>query len=148
MNYQSKNPYYLNNEEYDYLNSKTHLSMPHVFGPGRWDILHSYAKMCKTIEDKKQFANFVENIFAPTIKCLECRNHFNAMLMEYPVPFSSRLYKSNNVWTELDSSFKWSWMVHNIVNERLNKPQISFETCLKLYDIETQTCTQCYKPYN
>jgi len=140
------NPLTPTSKQYEYLNSKTHLSMPHVFGPGRWDILHSYAKMCQTVEQKKQFAKFVEEVFLPTIKCKECQTHFRNTLNEYPVPFGEKKFNDFIDWTNDDSPFKWAWKVHNIVNQRLNKPQLSFETCLLLYDINSETCQQCYKP--
>lgn len=147
MNIVKRNPYQLSNDEYEYLANQSHITSPSIFGPGRWDILHSYAKMCYTREDKEQFAKFVYNVFTPTIKCLECQNHFKALLLEYPVPFGERLF-NDQPWSDLDSPFKWAWKVHNLVNKRLNKKQMSFETCLRLYDTNSETCNNCFKPMN
>jgi len=123
-----------------------YISNPVVFGAGRWEILHSYASLCKTPEKKKEFATFVENVFGPTIKCLECRNHFLAMLEKYPVPFGSRRHPRGREWGEEDSVFKWTYSVHNIVNNRLNKPIMPWEVCIKLYDINN-VCTQCFHQF-
>jgi len=124
-----------------------YISRPDVFGPGRWDILHSYSSLCKTPEKKKEFASFVENVFAPTIRCLECRNHFLAMLEKYPVPYGSRPHPEGRQWNDNDSVFKWSYSVHNIVNQRLNKPIISWDICQKLYNPDALPCTQCYHTF-
>lgn len=141
----SNNPYSITKDEYNFLIQKSHISSPNVFGPGRWDILHSYAKLSTTREQKIEFARFVENVFAPTIKCEECRNEFRSLLMRMPVPFGSRKVDGRE-WNDNDSSFKWSFSAHNEVNARLKKPLMTWENCLKLYDYNSPACTQCYKP--
>jgi len=123
--------------------NKQYISNPAVFGPGRWDILHSYSSLCKTKEDKIQFANFVENIFTPTIKCIFCRNHFQYMLQKYPVPFGSRPHPKKKEWDEQDSVYKWTFSVHNLVNERLNKPIMSWDVYQELYGSDSKACTNC-----
>lgn len=135
-----------NNIEKLYDANNLYISTPHVFGMGRWELLHSYAALCKTKEKKREFALFVENIFAPTIKCLECRNHFLSMLEKYPVPFGSRRRPDEKDWSDEDSVFKWSFSIHNIVNQRLNKPILPWDVCIKLYDINN-VCTQCYHQF-
>jgi hypothetical protein len=50
------------------------------------------------------------------LPCFWCRLHFSQVLAEYPIPD-----------TEV---FKWSVDVHNLVNERLGKPVVSFEEAL------------------
>lgn len=51
------------------------------------------------------------------IPCLSCRQHFEQVLVENPIP-------------ESDDFFKWSVDVHNIVNKRLGKPEVSYEDAL------------------
>lgn len=59
---------------------------------------------------------FVEG-YVYIIPCLSCRQHFEKVLEENPVP-------------EAGDYFKWSVDVHNIVNVRLGKPEISYENAL------------------
>jgi hypothetical protein len=51
------------------------------------------------------------------IPCLSCRQHFEQVLVENPVP-------------EAGDFFAWSVDVHNIVNKRLGKPEFSYEDAL------------------
>jgi hypothetical protein len=60
--------------------------------------------------------DFVES-YKEIIPCLSCREHFEQVLVENPVP-------------EADDLFKWSVDVHNIVNRRLGKPEFSYEAAL------------------
>jgi hypothetical protein len=48
---------------------------------------------------------------------LSCRQHFEQVLVENPIP-------------EAGDFFKWSVDVHNIVNKRLGKPEVSYEDAL------------------
>jgi len=130
-------------DEKIYESNNMYISTPHVFGPGRWEILHSYSALCKTPDQKKQFAFFVESIFGPTIKCLECRNHFLSMLEKYPVPYGTKKHPTGRDWKDEDSVFKWAYSVHNIVNQRLNKPTLSWDVCVKLYDANN-VCSSCF----
>jgi hypothetical protein len=60
--------------------------------------------------------DFVEG-YKEIIPCLSCRDHFEQVLVDNPVP-------------EADDLFKWSVDVHNIVNKRLGKPEFSYEAAL------------------
>jgi hypothetical protein len=60
--------------------------------------------------------DFVEG-YKEIIPCLSCRDHFEQVLIDNPVP-------------EADDLFKWSVDVHNIVNKRLGKPEFSYEDAL------------------
>ena len=41
--------------------------------------------------------------------------------------------------------FKWSWIFHNAVNSRLEKPIISWETALSMYYSNTTCSKNCQK---
>jgi hypothetical protein len=71
---------------------------------------------CLGCQDAKVLTDFVEG-YKEIIPCLSCREHFEQVLVENPVP-------------EADDLFKWSVDVHNIVNKRLGKPEVSYEAAL------------------
>jgi hypothetical protein len=68
---------------------------------------------CLGCQDAKVLVDFVEG-YKEIIPCLSCREHFEQVLVENPVP-------------EAGDLFKWSVDVHNIVNKRLGKPEFSYE---------------------
>ena len=86
---------------------------PSKWGPHFWMTLHI---ACLGCQDPKVLTDFVEG-YKEIIPCLSCREHFEQVLVENPVP-------------EADDLFKWSVDVHNIVNKRLGKPEVSYEAAL------------------
>jgi hypothetical protein len=86
---------------------------PTKWGPHFWTTLHI---ACLACADYKSLVEFVEG-YVYIIPCLSCRQHFEKVLEENPVP-------------EAGDYFKWSVDVHNIVNVRLGKPEISYENAL------------------
>ena len=86
---------------------------PTKWGPYFWATLHI---ACLSCQDYKALAEFVEG-YMYIIPCLSCRQHFEQVLVENPVP-------------ESGDFFKWSVDVHNIVNKRLGKPEFSYEDAM------------------
>lgn len=86
---------------------------PSKWGPHFWMTLHV---ACLGCQDYKALSKFVEGYVA-IIPCLACRLHFEQVLIENPVP-------------EAGDFFIWSVDVHNIVNKRLGKPEVSYEDAL------------------
>lgn len=86
---------------------------PSKWGPHFWMTLHV---ACLACQDYKSLAEFVEG-YIYIIPCLSCRQHFEQVLVENPVP-------------ETGDFFQWSVDVHNIVNKRLGKPEVSYEAAL------------------
>jgi len=86
---------------------------PTKWGPHFWMTLHI---ACLGCQDYKALSEFVEG-YIYIIPCLTCREHFEKVLVENPVP-------------EAGDFFKWSVDVHNIVNKRLGKPEFSYEEAL------------------
>jgi hypothetical protein len=86
---------------------------PSKWGPHFWMTLHI---ACLGCQDYKALTEFVEG-YMYIIPCLSCRQHFEEVLVENPVP-------------ETGDFFKWSVDVHNIVNKRLGKPEFSYENAL------------------
>lgn len=86
---------------------------PSTWGPHFWSTLHI---ACLGCQDYKALAEFVEG-YVYIIPCLSCRQHFEQVLVENPVP-------------ETGDFFQWSVDVHNIVNKRLGKPEVSYDDAL------------------
>lgn len=86
---------------------------PSKWGPHFWMTLHV---ACLGCQDHKALVEFVEG-YVYIIPCLSCRQHFEQVLVENPVP-------------ETGDFFQWSVDVHNIVNKRLGKPEVSYEDAL------------------
>lgn len=97
---------------------------PSKWGPHFWSTLHI---ACLACQDYKALAEFVEG-YVYIIPCLSCRQHFEQVLVENPVP-------------ETGDFFQWSVDVHNIVNKRLGKPEISYDDALANIIAPLQTPT-------
>jgi hypothetical protein len=91
---------------------------PKVWGPHYWFFLHtitmSYPLRPNSIT-KKKYYEFIQNIpmFIPVETIA---THFSKLLDEYPVtPYLDTR----------DSFIRWMHFIHNKINQRLEKPQIS-----------------------
>ncbi|MDA7838871.1 Erv1/Alr family FAD-linked sulfhydryl oxidase [bacterium] len=80
-----------------------------------WARLHS----CLTPKDLKETVDDYLQHFP----CLDCREHFSDMISQHPFPLEFvRTTEDARVWT---------WLTHNFVNVRLNKPWESFDIMLE-----------------
>jgi hypothetical protein len=101
---------------------------PKVWGPHYWFFLHTlamtYPHHPNTIT-KKKYYEFIQNLplFLPVE---EISSEFSKLLERYPVS----PYLDNR-----DSFIRWMHFIHNKINEKLEKPQISLnEFFVKYYD--------------
>lgn len=86
---------------------------PKSFGPYFWGAFHL---ACLAAIDKEALKTFIET-YQMVLPCFGCRLHFSQLLAEKPIP-------------DVDQ-FRWSVDIHNIVNERLGKPTVTYEDALK-----------------
>jgi hypothetical protein len=84
---------------------------PRIFGPSFWGALHL---ACFAADHPDKVRQFIE-LYQYVLPCPGCRAHFAKVLVEYPVPDTTSA-------TEL---FEWSVLVHNVVNRRIGKPEIT-----------------------
>ena len=82
---------------------------PKSFGPYFWGAFHL---ACLAAADKEALKTFIET-YQMILPCFWCRLHFSQVLAENPIP-------------DIDQ-FRWSVTVHNIVNEKLGKPVMTYE---------------------
>ena len=101
---------------------------PKVWGPHYWFFLHTLAMTYPHHPNgvtKKKYYEFVQNLplFLPVE---ELSGEFSKLIDKYPVT----PYLDNR-----DSFVRWMHFIHNKINEKLEKPQISLnEFFVKYYD--------------
>ena len=86
---------------------------PKSFGPYFWGAFHI---ACLAAVDKESLKTFIET-YQMVLPCFWCRLHFSQVLAENPIPDTDQ--------------FRWSVTVHNIVNEKLGKPVMTYEEALE-----------------
>lgn len=108
---------------------------PEIFGPGVWFVLHTMAIKCATGEDKSCFEVLVADV-RENMKCMECKMHMRHFLSLEPLS----AYRD-----QPQGYFYWSWLFHNEVNRRLNKPQPSYDDAYNYYANKGgNVCTNCH----
>ena len=107
---------------------------PKIWGPHYWFFLHTIAMSYPNYPNsitKKKYYDFIQNIplFIPVE---QIAGEFSKLLDQYPV----QPYLDNR-----ESIIRWTWFIHNKINEKLEKPKITLnEFYVKYYDE--------YKPKN
>jgi hypothetical protein len=103
---------------------------PAKFGPYYWGVLHL---ACLGGIDPAALQALV-SMFPAILPCPACSIHFAEVLNANPLPDTP----------DPDALFKWSVDVHNIVNERLNKPLVAYEDAYRYW----MTMPEAPKPEN
>jgi hypothetical protein len=99
---------------------------PKVWGPHYWFFLHTisvtYPHHPNAIT-KKKYYDLIQNlhVFLPIDKIA---NEFSELLEQYPIT----PYLDNR-----ESFVRWTWFIHNKINEKLEKPKITIEEFYKQY---------------
>ena len=99
---------------------------PKVWGPHYWFFLHTIAVTYPhhpNAVTKKKYYDLIQNlhIFLPIDKIA---NEFSELLEQYPIT----PYLDNR-----ESFVRWTWFIHNKINEKLEKPKITLEEFYKEY---------------
>ena len=101
---------------------------PKIWGPHYWFFLHTvamtYPHHPNTVT-KKKYYEFIQNLplFLPV---QEISSEFSKLIDKYPIT----PYLDNR-----DSFIRWTHFIHNKINQKLEKPQISLnEFYVKYYD--------------
>jgi hypothetical protein len=107
---------------------------PKIWGPHYWFFLHTIAMsypIHPNAVTKRKYYDFVQNIplFIPVESMA---GEFSKLLDQYPV----QPYLDNK-----ESFIRWMWFIHNKINTKLEKPQISLNDFYVNYYEE-------YKPIN
>lgn len=115
---------------------------PNIWGPHYWHVLHTIAMTYPNYPNaitKKKYYEFIQNIpmFLPIEKM---GKDFSQLLNLYPV----QPYLDNR-----ESFIRWTWFIHNKINEKLEKPQISLNdfyiSYYEQYKTNNEKLTEFYK---
>jgi uncharacterized protein YjcR len=101
---------------------------PDVWGPVVWHALHYITLGYPTnpSEEKKQKYKQFFTLLTDVIPCSICANHYSENLLKMPL--------SDEVLSTKESLIKWLIDVHNVVNEKNNKPIIQYEEARQLIE--------------
>ena len=96
-----------------------------MWGPELWYVIHKVAYDCPNLpteEQQKLYAKFYEDI-PDMLPCLHCANHYRSYVMDNPI--------LNFVKTKT-LLFEWTVSLHNSVNKKQGKPELSLADALKV----------------
>lgn len=109
------------------------ITIPEIFGPGKWEDLHLYAFHARSHDQKIHYIRYVE-IILTNIRCQECRQHALKYLKKHPL---------TDRWSDKMGMFYWSVDFHNWVNKRLGKPQVPRDVAYNHFKYLQETiCTE------
>lgn len=111
--------------------------MTAIWGPLGWMTLHSVATSYSETPTatEKTLMNSWLDMFADTITCPHCQQHFKEMLANYRATFP-------NMLASRQTFSIFTFRAHNAVNRRLNKPIYStLEECLETLRNNTKSRT-------
>ena len=114
-------------------------SNPAVIGVGIWILLHIKSKHATTLQTKNEFIDLMY-LLSVEFPCGKCRGHIQEYLRDHPFePFMNMLNEKG----EDVGMFKWTWMFHNTVNNRIHKPHMEWVTAWGMYNSDIEPCTDC-----
>ena len=113
---------------------------PKIWGPHYWFFLHTISMSYPVYPNavtKKKYYDFVQNIplFIPVESMA---GEFSKLLDQYPV----QPYLDNK-----ESFIRWVWFIHNKINKKLEKPQISLNDFYVKYYEEYKPMTEKMSEY-
>ena len=100
---------------------------PEIWGPMFWSTLHimSLAYPDDPTYSEKRAAKELFNALVYLLPCPVCRSHYKVILQVMPV----------ESWLDNRKSLvEWVWMMHNEVNKKLGKPEITMSEFYKRYN--------------
>lgn len=105
---------------------------PTIFGPGMWLTIHRLSLSAVTDSLKESFIIYM-NVLCDTFPCQKCQPHFRSFIDTHSL---------RNYWNIDHGFFRWSWELHNDVNNRTGKYIYPFEEALSLFE-NKNVCTNC-----
>lgn len=100
--------------------------IPSLWGPSMWKSIHYIALAYPnnpTLKDKQHYKDFFLKL-NNVIPCYRCSVNYETNIKTLPIDN----YLDNNV-----DLFRWTFMIHNMVNKETSKKEISFEHAIDLY---------------
>jgi|UniRef100_A0A6C0F780 hypothetical protein len=97
---------------------------PKIWGEHAWIFLHTITLNYPeepTFSDKYNYKILFESL-KDTLPCPTCREHYKENITLYPIDLSSR-----------EALVKWLIKIHNLVNEKNGKRNLSYEEVIDYY---------------
>lgn len=97
---------------------------PKNWGKFGWGFIHNVAlgyPQDITYMKKEQYRKFFE-VIGHILPCLDCQEHYKKLIIEYPPVLINK-----------DTLFKWTVDIHNKVNNKLKKKQITYEQAYNIW---------------
>jgi hypothetical protein len=114
---------------------------PEIWGPRFWFIIHvsSFRYPEKPDDkDKDTYRTFYYSLANGILPCPICRQHFRKYLDNPENHFEESLQSNKKL-------VKFFWKLHNDVNKRTNKDELSFGDFLVLYKSYEMGLEPCYR---
>lgn len=107
--------------------SHTCLSDPVKLGPGMWTAIHQLASNIQSYADLHYAIQTIE-LYINRFKCMECRKHAQAYIQKNPLRQVLECNHKNHKGGIERCLFHYTWVFHDIVNQRLKKARMDEET--------------------
>lgn len=102
---------------------------PSVWGKYQWAAIHFSAlgyPNDPSTQMKNTFRAYFTEILPSVLPCEACRNHLRQTL-------ANELPLTNEDLRNSETLFKWTVKLHNIVNQRLHKPEVTLEEAIDIF---------------
>ncbi len=112
--------------------------MSNLWGIEAWTFLHNITfnyPLNPNDKNKYNYYNYFKNL-GNVLPCSECNNHYNIIFNYIDITiFLNDRYSL--IW--------WLYVIHNLINKKLNKQLYKFENLIKRYHIFNQNnnCSSC-----
>lgn len=117
-------------------------SDPSYVGPGTWNRLTQLAVAVKNHSEELAFAKELESTCVE-FPCGNCSAHCLEYMKNNPISdyYGKYIILDSTNEKILIGMFMYIWTFHNVVNKRLNKPQMSWDTAFNMfYQRDNLTC--------
>jgi hypothetical protein len=94
-----------------------------------WGTIHCIALayyLTPTDENKENCKRFYESL-SDLMPCRECGMHYKMLLEQHPVDVKNS-----------ECLFAWTVKIHNLINLKLKKPQMSVEDAKKIWEMKAR----------
>ena len=122
---------------------KKNILMSNLWGFEAWTFLHIITfnySLNPNFQEKKNYYQFFKNI-GNVLPCSDCQIHYNKIFKYIDI----KLFLENRyglIW--------WLYVIHNLINKKINKQIYKFENLIKKYHTFNQNnnCSSCSNKIN
>ena len=115
---------------------------PEYVGPGTWYMLTKKAYNADTRDKQLQFIQLMKTTCLE-FPCKMCSGHCTEYIKNVPLEEYLGVYIEVNGKKQEIGMFIWIWKFHNVVNARLKKPLMSWDTAYNMYsETESLICSK------